>query len=279
MKYNAYYNGFFGKAEDIRIPICDRAIFFGDGIYDAAIGRNGKIFLLEEHIQRFISNARALDLPLPLPENEIRELLQAMAKEADKSGFFIYFQLTRFSTLRTHSYPDTEKSNLLITTTPLIPPAKSKSIKLISAPDVRYKLCHIKTLNLLPAVLASKAAERLSADETVFYRDGIVTECAHSNIHIVRSGTVITHPTDCNILPGISRRHLLRCCEAAGIPFSERPFTLAELKSADEVIVTSSSKISLTAEKVDDICFTGKPGGIGEYLMDKMRDDFLGETE
>lgn len=114
-------------------------------------------------------------------------------------------------------------------------------------------MCDIKTLNLIPAVMASTRAQLADCEEAVFHRGEIVTECTHSNIAILKNGILITHPLSNTILPGITRRHLLIACEKLGIPYRERAFTLDELYSADEIFVTSTSKLCRTANRVNNI--------------------------
>ena len=193
---NAYYNGFFGKTEDIKISLNDRAYFFGDGIYDAAIGRNGKVFALEEHLERFYKNSKLLDITLPIGINEIKNNIIKIAELCEYSSYFIYFQLTRSSAKRIHTYDNSLPANLLITATEFTPPDRSEKLKLITTEDIRYELCHIKTLNLLPSVMASQKAKKAFADEAVFVRKGIVTECSHSNIHYLKDDILFTHPAD-----------------------------------------------------------------------------------
>lgn len=259
MLMNAYYNGNFSSIHDVRIPLTDRAVFFGDGIYDAMIGRNGRIFMQEEHMKRFFSNARKMKIPIGHSENEFNEIFSTLMQSVQNECFFIYLQLTRFSKERCHAYPDSKRSNLLVTIKTIRLPNSNSLLRLTVSEDIRHGMCNVKTLNLLPAVLAAKAASRNGADETVFVRNGIVTECSHSNIHIIKDGRLITHPLDNTILPGISRSHLLSVCRRIGYPIEERCFTEQELLSADEVLVTSTSRLASRAESV-----IGHPYGISD---------------
>lgn len=267
-----YYNGRFFDTSEVGIPLTDRAIWFGDGVYDAAIGKRQKIYMIEEHLERLVGNARRMDIPLFCPLSELRKILIDMA--STREDVFLYFQLTRYSEKRTHSYPDTDRSNLLVTATEISLPSPEATMKLISAEDVRYELCDVKTLNLLPSVLASKNAARKNADETVFIRNGFITECAHSNVCIIKNGAVITHPTDEHILPGTARASLLRTARRMGIPVRERAFDYNELISADDVLVTSSSKLCLRAESVDGFPIRLNKFGVGIELCRAMRTEY-----
>ena len=279
MTINSYYNGLFTSRENIRIPLTDRAVFFGDGIYDAAIGRNGKIFMIDEHINRFFKNADAVDLRIDLSKDELKSVLLKLVGQSKYECCFIYFQLSRYSNERTHSYPANTKSNLLITVSQQAIPDVSKRLKLTLAKDVRYEMCHIKTLNLLPAVLASHKAEVIGKDETVFHRNGTVTECSHSNVHIISDSVLYTHPLDNHILPGISRKHMLEVAKRLGIKAVERKFSVYELLKADEVIVTSSSKLAALASSIDYIEFSPAVNGLGDRICNQMFLDFINFTK
>ena len=276
MRFNAYYNGSYCKADDVRIPLSDRAIYFADGIYEAMIGRNDKIFMLDEHVERFYSNVKFMDIPFSMNKAELKAILDNVIKGSGEKSFFLYFQLTRHGERRTHAYPDTEKSNLLVTVSPFSVTDNKETLRLISAEDNRHGLCAVKTLNLLPSVLASKKAEASGCDEAVYIKDGFITECSHSNIHIVKNGCIITRPLDGTILPGISRLHLLRVCHKLSVEVTERPFTYRELTSADGVIVTSSSKIAASATEIDGIKIPSSP--LAVTVARRMKDEFLSLT-
>lgn len=270
----AYYNGRFCETGEIGIPLTDRSIFFGDGIYDAAVGRNGGIYSEREHITRFFSNAAALDLTPPTDEEGLSALLREITERNGFKGYFIYFQLTRCSAERTHSYGGNEKANLLITVREHSLPDARERLKLITAEDLRYYMCNIKTLNLLPAVLASKKAELSGCDEAVFLRNGVVTECAHSNIAVIKNGVLYTHPNGRLILPGITRRRMLDLCCDMGIHCAEVPFDRDMLMSADDVLITSTSKLCMRASEIDGEAVGGEGNKLGNRIIDAVREDF-----
>ncbi len=279
MERLGYYNGKFGPLEEMTVPMNDRASWFGDGIYEAGPVRNHKIFALEEHLARMYRNAGEVDIEMPVNREEMGDILYEMVKKVENGDQFLYWQVTRGTGVRQHVYPG-GKSNLWITVTPLKMPDGKTPIKLITEPDIRFHRCDIKTLNLLPAVMASEKAKQAGCGEAVLYRPGgRVTECAHSNVHIIKDGTLITAPLDELILPGISRAHLLRACKALGIPVREEPYYLEELRAADEILVTSSSKLCVHADVLD-----GQPCGMKdpetfEKIRKYMVDEFLRETE
>ena len=270
----AYYNGVFSDFSDIRIPLSDRSVFFGDGIYDAAIGMDGKIYLEEEHINRFYRNAAALDIQTELSKSDLSALLKKAISRSGYEKYFLYFQLTRYSESRAHAYPEGASSNLLITVKEHTVPPLTATLKLISTDDVRYSMCNVKTLNLIPNVIASAKAERAGCDEAVFVRNGIVTECAHSNIFAVKDGIVYTHPNSNFILPGITRGRILFLCEKLDIPYKELPFSKEDLSSADDILVTSTTKLCLRATELDGKCVGMKKSTISERLISAVNEDF-----
>ncbi len=274
----AYYNGRICAPDEVRLPLSDRAVFFGDGIYDAAMGRGGKIYLENEHIERFVSNAKRMDIPLPFNDAQLRDLLHGLVKRSGEDCFFLYFQLTRYGEVRKHAYERCGRSNLLITVTPLALPDPKRRLSLVSYPDRRYGYCHIKTLNLLPAVLASSYAEGMGADEAVFHRGNTVTECAHSNISILKNNKLITHPTDRHILPGITRARLIKICKQMSIEVEERAFTKGELLRSDAALVTSSSKLCLIAKSVDGVALRLRAKAAAVGICERFFADFMAKT-
>ena len=273
MKTLGYYNGKYGELEEMSIPMNDRVCWFGDGVYDAGPSRNYKIFAIDEHIDRFFNSAGLLDIEMPVTKEELKELLQEMVNKMDTGNLFVYYQVTRGTGVRDHAYTN-GPGNLWIMLKPAEIADGIEPIKLITVEDTRFRHCNIKTLNLIPSCVATEKAKKAGCQEAVFYRaGGRVTECAHSNVHIIKDGKLVTAPTDNLILPGIARAHLIRMCKKLGVPVSETPYTLKELFEAEEVLVTSSSNLCLHACEID-----GKPvGGKNPELLEKIRSALLGE--
>ena len=154
-----------------------------------------------------------------------------------------------------------------------------KVYKLVSTEDIRAKMCNIKTLNLIPNVLAKQKAVEHGCQETVMHRGSRVTECSHSNISILKDGILRTAPTDELILPGITRKYLLELAEDIGIPVDETPFTMTELMNADEVILTGTSMLCMRAISIDDIPVGGKDYARLKLLQDSFAEKFKRETQ
>lgn len=278
MKNLGYYNGKFDELENMTIPMNDRVCWFGDGVYDAGPSRNYKIFALDEHVDRFFNSAALLDIVMPVTKDELKKLLNELVQKVDTGDLFVYYQVTRGTGLRDHVFTP-GPGNLWV----MLKPAKiadgTKPIKVITREDTRFLHCNIKTLNLIPSVMAAEAAKKKGCQESIFYRPGgRITECAHSNCHILKDGKLITAPTDNLILPGIARAHLIKKCKELGVAVNETPYYMKELLEADEVLVTSSSNFCLRVEELD-----GKPiGGKAPELYEKIRkavlDEFLEAT-
>lgn len=279
MKNLAYYNGVWDEMEKMSIPMSDRVCFFGDGIYDATYSRNYKIFSLEEHVDRFYNSAALLEIALPYEKEEMKALLQEMVEKMDTGENFVYFQATRGSNaIRNHVFPQDAKANIWINIYHKEILDLSKPVQLITMEDTRFFHCNIKTLNLIPAVMASQRAKEAGCFEAVFHRNGRVTECAHSNVHIIKNGTLITAPTDNLILPGIARKHIIEACHRLGIPVREEPYHLEQLFDADEILVSSAGALCMRADRLDQKAVGGKATDLVLSLQKMLLQDFLDQT-
>ncbi len=278
MKNLGYYNGKYDELENMMIPMNDRVCWFGDGVYDAGPARNYHIFAMDEHVDRFFNSAALLDINMPVTKQELKDLLNDLVKKVDTGNLFVYYQVTRGTGIRNHVFTE-GKGNLWVMLTPAEASDGKTPIQVITEPDTRFYHCNIKTLNLIPSVMAAEKAKKAGCAEAILYRPGErVTECAHSNCHILKDGKLFTAPTDELILPGIARAHLIKKCKELGIAVSETAFHLDDLKKAEEIIVTSSSKLCMRVDKLD-----GQPvGGKNPELFEKIRkaivDEFLEAT-
>jgi len=273
MKTLGYYNGKFGEIEEMSIPMNDRACYFGDGVYEATMSRNYNIFLIDEHLDRLYNSAGLLKIKIEQTKEEMKAILNEMVSKMDTGDNFIYWQVSRGTAARNHIFPEGVSSNLYITISSKQIPDIYKKIKLITEEDTRFLHCNIKTINLIPSVMASQKAKEAGCTEAVLHRGDRVTECAHSNVHIIQDGIFKTAPTDHLILPGIARAHIIIACKKLGIPVDETPFTLDELMNADEIIVSSSSTLCRGAEEING----KKVGGNAPELLKKIQDAVLRE--
>lgn len=280
MENLGYYNGAFGPIEEMTIPMNDRVCWFGDGVYDAGPARNYHIFALDDHLDRFYNSARLAGIEIPMPREELADLLSGLVKKVEAPEHFVYYQCTRGTAPRKHDYVE-GPGNLWVTITPQTMPDGTKRIKLRSEPDTRFYHCNIKTLNLLPAVMSSQAAKREGVFETVYYRRDMgnrVTECAHSNVSMILGDELWTAPLDELILPGIARKHLIAAAKRLGIGVHEEAFDLDTLRGAQEMIVTSSSNLCLFAEEFEGKPFGGGSPEVAEALRAEVNREFTEAT-
>ncbi|MBO7345439.1 MAG: aminotransferase class IV [Clostridia bacterium] len=280
MKNLGYYNGIIDEIEKMTIPMCDRVCFFGDGIYDATYSRNYNIFALNDHVDRFFNSAKLLKINIPHTKSQLKALLIDMVEKMDTGENFVYFQATRgLSPVRNHLFPQTEKANIWINIFHKKIEDVYRKVNLITVEDTRFFHCNIKTLNLIPSVMASQKAKEMNCDEAIFHRNGRVTECSHSNVHIIKDGKFITPPTDNLILAGVARKRLILACNRLNIPVLEKPFTVKTLLSADEVIISSAGQLCLSASTVDKTAVGNKAPQILSALQKEVLNEFIKETD
>jgi len=269
MENLGYYNGKIGLIQDMMVPMNDRVSYFGDGVYDATYAVNHIPYDLTEHIDRFFNSAALIEIPLAMSKEEMSALLCDLVKKVDSNETMLYWQVTRGTGIRNHPFSGAATGpNLWVTVRPNAMKSIYKKYKFISVPDTRFFHCNIKTLNLLPNVMASQRAVEAGCDEAVFHRDGTVTECAHSNIHILKDGVFRTAPLSNLILPGIARMKLIQLAKENNIPVVEEAFTVDEMMDADEVIFTSCGALCCPIDQID-----GKPvGGRAPELLKTLQD-------
>lgn len=250
MKNLGYYNGKIGLLEDMKIPILDRAVYFGDGVYDVAYSVNGRILCLEEHIDRFFKNIAQMQINTHLNKNQLRSLIFELVEKLDSKNLQIYFQMSRGTGIREHAFDDNMQGNLLI----MINEKEVISdgfVDCITKEDTRFYHCNIKTLNLIPSVLAAKEAKDKNVYEVIFHRNKRVTECSHSNVHIIKENKLITAPLDNLILPGVSRMYLIEHMKERGYEILEKEYYLDDLYSADYVLLSAAGSPCLCVKNVD----------------------------
>lgn len=272
MKDLAYYNGEIAPIDELKIPVNDRVCYFGDGVYEATMVNNHKIFALDDHLNRLYNSARLVEIQIPYTKEEMEGLLKELVMKVNSPEQMLYWQVTRGTAPRNHIYPKGDvTANVWVTIKPQKLKDISKKLKLVDTEDTRFLHCNIKTLNLLVNCMAAQKADAAGCDECVFHRGDIVTECAHSNISIIKDGVLRTHPTDNYILPGITRKHILQICREHQIPVDEIAFTMEDLTNADEILVSSATKLCMSADTLN-----GKPvGGKNPELVKLIQDSYM----
>lgn len=278
MENLAYYNGNIAPIDEMMVPMNDRVCYFGDGVYEATMVRNHRIFALEDHLDRFFNSAGLVKIEIPYTKQELAEILKDLVQKVDDPDQMLYWQITRATAPRNHIYPKHAKANLWVTIKPMKVKDQSKKLLLTHIEDTRFLHCNIKTLNLMINCMAATRADEMGCDESIFHRGDIVTECAHSNISIIKDGVFITHPTDHYILPGITRKHMIQICKEHNIPVDETPFTMQQLMEADEIFVSSSTQLCRSACSVDGVPVGGKNPELVKLIQDAYWEKYVSET-
>lgn len=278
MKTLGYYNGTIDELDRMTVPMLDRACYFGDGIYDVTYSRNYRIYALDEHIDHFFQSAKLIRLQPEITKEELRELLQKLVRKMDNGNLWVYFQLSRGTDLRTHAFPASPHANLWVMLKPAVIRDTYAPMRCITMEDTRFRHCNVKSLNLLPNVLATQAAAEAGVDECILLRGDTVTECAHSNLSILKNGVLLTHPADEWIYAGTGRAHLIEQCRRHSIEVEEREYTKKDLLSADEVLVTSASALCVPVIELDGSPIGGKAQHTVRMLQDALLKEYLDST-
>jgi D-alanine transaminase len=240
-----WLNGETLPLSEARISPEDRGFQFADGVYEVIRLYGGKPFTLEEHLQRLEKSAAGIQLAVPLARPQLKSEIQKFIKQSGAGDGMIYLQLTRGQAPRNHVFPPGTGGTLLFYFRPLDALAsidQTPAAKLMTVADERWKRCWVKSIALLPNVLAKNAAVAAGADEAAFVDEGHVTECAASNFFAVVAGRIITHPVGPKVLPGITRAVLLDCAKELNILVEERPLKLEQAQQADEMFITSTTR-------------------------------------
>lgn len=238
-----FYNGEFIPIHKQVIPIQERGHQFGDGVYEVIRVYRGVPFLMDEHLDRLERSAETILLTLPFKREKIEEIILEGLKRCQLEEAEIYLQITRGIAPRNHLFPDTKPMMAMTIKAPRIIPEEKRrtGAAVLLHEDERWANCYIKSLNLLPNILAKQAAHDAGYDEAVFVKEGHVTEGSSSNVFIVKNGTLITPPATKRILHGITRQLVLEIAHNLDIPVREEEITVEQLKEADEVFITSTS--------------------------------------
>jgi D-alanine transaminase len=261
MSPTVYFNGAFIPKDEVRISPDDRGFLFADGVYEVARAYGGRLFELDAHLRRMANGIAALEIAgveaLSLREVFTRLLALNGLEAADAT---VYAQVTRGAAPRTHWFPTTPvPPTVYAEARPFAPRADAAvGISVITAPDVRWARCDIKTVGLLPNCLANQRARAAGALEAVFVRDGVALEGTSSSFFAVVDGEVRTAPTSNYILPSISRAVVLRLCDKAGLPHRQTPVFVEDLPRASELFMAGTTLEVMPVVQID-----GRPVGDG----------------
>ncbi len=271
-----YLNGAYLAPEAAQISGFDRGFIFGDGIYEYVPVFGRRLFRLPHHLERLDASLRAVYIPNPLSAAQWREVFERLIAGNDADDQSVYIHITRGAAPRDHAFPENATPTVFAYAQPLKYSSAEQlanGVAAITAEDIRWSRCDIKAIALLANALLRQQAIVAGAIETVLIRDGFMTEGAACNIFIVKNGCAITPPKGRFILPGITRDLVLELMRAKGIPCEERAVTEAELRAADEIWLTSSSREILPITRLDGKpVSTGKPGPLHARVFDIYRE-------
>ena len=277
-----WLNGSIVPMSEARVGVEDRGYQFADGVYEVVRFYNGRTFTLREHMERLARSAEGLHLKLPMSVDAIGQAIETFIPRAGLRDGTIYLQATRGVAPRNHLFPKDAGSTLLFYAKPLPPPnepGQGEGVKLLAVEDERWKRCWVKSIGLIGHVLAKNEAAAKGFDEAAFVEHGLVSECSSSNLFAVLNGKLITHPVGSKVLPGITRLVVLQCAEQLGIAVEERPLREEEVRRADELFITSTTReIAWVARWNDRYIGQGKCGAITMKLHRAVRERVRAET-
>ena len=265
---NVFLNGEMMPIGQARVSVLDRGFMFGDGVYEYIPVYSRRPFRLHEHISRLKASLAAVELANPHDDARWGEIIRKVIAANPWEDQGVYLQVTRGAAPREHAFPKGLRPTVLVSTGALSTPPREqieKGVAAITHEDFRWLRCDIKSISLLGSCMLRNLALQRGCAEAILLRDGFLTEAAASNVMIVSSGTVLAPPKSLLMLPGITYDVVLELMENSGVRHAVRPVTEAELRAADEIWLTSSSKevqpvTTLDKQPVGTSDAAGKPG-------------------
>jgi D-alanine transaminase len=252
----AYFNGEILGSDQVRISMDDRGFLFGDALYEVVHAYHGNLFAWDLHIERLQEGLAALRYP-PVRLEVLKAAALTLLREESAAEASVYMQISRGVQPRSHLFPaETTPPTVLLWVRPILPIAKevvAEGVKVVTAADDRWAKVWIKTVGLLPNVMAKQMAHDRGAFDAVFVRDGMVTESTSANVFIVQDGQLRTAPLNNYILPGVTRHVVLELAQELGLEVNLRPFTVAEMMGADEVFLTGTLTEVLPVREIDGV--------------------------
>src|SRR5918999_1135129 len=264
--------------DEAQLSPLDRGFVFGDGVYEVWRVVNGRLFEAERHRERLERGLRELRIGPPdgADADGLRTIAERLLRENNllEGHATFYVEVTRGVAARPHYFPPTGTRPTIFAYTARFKPIeqdRENGVRAITRPDVRWLRCDLKTVQLLPNVLAKQAAVEAGAFEAIFIRDGVATEGTHSNLFAVLDGELRTHPTNNLILPGVTRDVVLELARERRIPYREQAVPEAKLRRADEIFFTGTTTDVLPVVRVDDFMIgSGRPGPVARALYEAL---------
>jgi len=275
-----YLNGDYLPKNEIKISPDDRGFLFADGIYEVVRWYQGGFFDMDGHLARLKRSLHEIRINWHEADSFPEISLQLIKKNSlENKPALIYIQVTRGAVPRAHAFPSPPVSPTVYAFAREFDPAPEKvaaGISVIMKKDIRWSRCDIKSIALLPNVLSFQEAVETGNNECIFVRDGLITECSHSNVFIVIDNVIYTHPESENILSGISRKNIIMLARKAGIGVKEVAVSEKEIDRADEVFIANTSSeagpvISINGRRVG----SGNPGPVTLRIRNMFREETM----
>jgi len=270
-----YLNGAFMPLAEAKISVLDRGFVFGDGVYETVPVYSRQPFRLDSHLHRLQSSLDGIRLANPLGLDAWRDLIARLIAEQDFADQSIYIQVTRGTPgveqpPRVQAFPVGVPPTVFMFSQPLVTASaaqKKAGVCAITAVDNRWQRCNIKAISLLPNILLRQQAADVDCAETVMLRDGFLTEGSASNIFVVKNGVLLAPPPSNLMLTGVTYDLVLELAAEHGISHEVRAITEAEVRNADELWMTSSSKEIMAIVKLDGVAVgAGVPGPLAQQM-------------
>jgi D-alanine transaminase len=274
-------NGVITPLEEARISVLDRGFLFGDAIYEVIRVYGGRLFYMEEHMERLCRSCEGLSFQNVPPMSDLAARGAALVRASGLAEAILYYQVTRGAGSSRSKEPDpTMRPTIVITVDPADQPSESlreEGATAITVPETRWDRADLKTVNLIPRILVRQKAKEQGAYEAIWVDEqGEVLEASASNVFAVIDGMVVTPPLGNRLLAGITRAVVLDLTERLGIPWAERTISLDALRNADEIFLTGSVTEVLGLSRLDNVDVgSGKPGPITRQIADA----FFEETQ
>lgn len=260
----AFLNGDFKALEECQVSVLDRGFIFGDAVYELIPVYNNKPFQLDRHLKRLARSLNEIAIQASYDNQQWQTIIRSLIDDYDQDQCSIYIQITRGVAARDHAYPQSITPTVFVMVNPWPTTSDThltQGLSAVTREDVRWDRCDIKVTSLLANVMMKQQAVQQQAHETLLVREGQVLEGSSSNVFVVRAGQVFTAEKNNLILPGITRDVVIECLEQCSIPLIERAVSVEDLKSADEIWITSSTKECLPITQLNgQVVGEARPG-------------------
>lgn len=273
-----YFNGNYIPKDEVRISPDDRGFLFADGVYEVVRWYGKAFFDMEGHLKRLRRSLGELKISWPGAET-FPSIAEKLVRDNgfDTKPSMVYLQVTRGAAKRTHYFPVPEVPPTTYAFAFTFRPDEESfrnGVKALLKEDIRWSRCDIKSIALLPNTISFQEAWTSGFKECIFVRNGLITEGSHSNVFFVKNGTLFTHPESNHILPGISRKNVVRMAKETGIRISEEAISKSDIGELEEAFITNTSAEVTPLTELGGITVgTGKPGPVTRRLQEKFRNE------